>query len=49
MAATLHYFMLPEDERALFHHLARRELTTELLILQTRIAKSYDTLLARVR
>jgi hypothetical protein len=27
MAATLHYFMLPEDERALFRHLARRELT----------------------
>lgn len=27
MAATLHYFMLPEDERALFRHLERRELT----------------------
>ncbi|BDG01895.1 hypothetical protein [Anaeromyxobacter oryzae] len=27
MAATLHYFMLPEDERAVFRHLARRELT----------------------
>jgi hypothetical protein len=27
MAATLHYFMLPEDERSLFRHLARRELT----------------------
>jgi hypothetical protein len=27
MAATLHYFMLPDDERALFRHLARRELT----------------------
>jgi hypothetical protein len=27
MAATLHYFMLPDDERSLFHHLARRELT----------------------
>jgi hypothetical protein len=27
MAATLHYFMLPEDEQALFRHLARRELT----------------------
>lgn len=27
MAATLHYFMLPEDERALFRHLARRDLT----------------------
>ncbi len=27
MAATLHYFMFPEDERAVFRHLARRELT----------------------
>jgi hypothetical protein len=27
MAATLHYFMLSEDEVALFRHLARRELT----------------------
>jgi hypothetical protein len=27
MPATLHYFMLPEDEVALFRHLARRELT----------------------
>jgi hypothetical protein len=27
LAATLHYFMLPEDERSLFRHLARRELT----------------------
>lgn len=27
MAATLHYFMLPEDERALFRFVARRELT----------------------
>ena len=27
MAATLHYFMLSDDERALFRHLARRELT----------------------
>jgi hypothetical protein len=27
MATTLHYFTLPEDERALFRHLARRELT----------------------
>jgi hypothetical protein len=27
MAATLQYFMLPEDEVALFRHLARRELT----------------------
>ncbi len=27
MAATLRYFMLPEDERALFRHLERRELT----------------------
>lgn len=27
MAATLHYFTLPEDERALFRHLARREIT----------------------
>jgi hypothetical protein len=27
MAATLYYFMLPEDELALFRHLARRELT----------------------
>ena len=27
MAATLHYFMLPDDERALFRHLERRELT----------------------
>ncbi len=27
MAATLHYFMLPDDERSLFRHLARRELT----------------------
>jgi hypothetical protein len=27
MAATLYYFMLPEDERSLFRHLARRELT----------------------
>jgi hypothetical protein len=27
MAATLHYFMLPDDERALFRLLARRELT----------------------
>jgi hypothetical protein len=27
MAETVHYFMLPEDERALFRHLARRELT----------------------
>jgi hypothetical protein len=27
VAATLHYFMLPEDEVALFRHLARRELT----------------------
>lgn len=27
MAATLRYFMLPEDERALFRHLARHDLT----------------------
>jgi hypothetical protein len=27
MAATLHYFMLPDDERSLFRHLARRQLT----------------------
>ena len=27
MAATLQYFMLPEDEVALFRHIARRELT----------------------
>ncbi|WP_242393700.1 hypothetical protein [Anaeromyxobacter oryzisoli] len=27
MAATIHYFMLPEDERAVFRHLARRDLT----------------------
>ena len=27
MAATLHYFMVPEDERALFRQLTRRELT----------------------
>jgi hypothetical protein len=27
MAATLHYFMLPGDELAVFRHLARRELT----------------------
>lgn len=27
MAATLYYFMLPDDERALFRHLERRELT----------------------
>jgi hypothetical protein len=27
MAATLHYFMLPDDERALFRHLERRDLT----------------------
>ncbi|HEY6100962.1 MAG TPA: hypothetical protein VIW03_16110 [Anaeromyxobacter sp.] len=27
MAVTLQYFMLPEDEVALFRHLARRELT----------------------
>ena len=27
MAATLYYFMLVEDERAVFRHLARRELT----------------------
>jgi hypothetical protein len=27
MAATLHYFMLPDDERALFRHMARRDLT----------------------
>jgi hypothetical protein len=27
MAATLSYFMLPDDEVALFRHLARRELT----------------------
>ncbi|ABC82371.1 hypothetical protein [Anaeromyxobacter dehalogenans] len=27
MAATLRYFMLPDDERAVFRHLARRELT----------------------
>jgi hypothetical protein len=27
MAATLRYFLLPDDERALFRHLARRELT----------------------
>jgi hypothetical protein len=27
VAATLHYFMLPEDEKALFRHLERRELT----------------------
>ncbi len=27
MAATIRYFMLPEDERSLFLHLARRELT----------------------
>lgn len=27
MAATLHYFMVPEDERALFRQMARRELT----------------------
>ncbi|MGC3997337.1 MAG: hypothetical protein QM767_07470 [Anaeromyxobacter sp.] len=27
MAATLHYFMLPEDERAFFRILARREVT----------------------
>jgi len=27
MASTVHYFMLPDDERALFRTLARRELT----------------------
>ncbi len=27
MASTLSYFMLPEDERSLFRHLARHELT----------------------
>jgi hypothetical protein len=27
MAATLNYFMLPQDELAVFRHLARRELT----------------------
>jgi len=27
MAATLYYFMLPDDELSLFRHLARRELT----------------------
>lgn len=27
VAATLHYFLLPEDERALFRHLARHGLT----------------------
>jgi hypothetical protein len=27
MAATLHYFMLPDDERSLFRHLERRDLT----------------------
>jgi hypothetical protein len=27
VAATLHYFMLPDDELSLFRHLARRELT----------------------
>jgi hypothetical protein len=27
MAATLHYFMFPEDELSLFRHLARREIT----------------------
>jgi hypothetical protein len=27
MPATIRYFMLPDDERALFRHLARRELT----------------------
>jgi len=27
MASTVHYFMLPDDERALFRVLARRELT----------------------
>ncbi len=27
MAATLHYFMLPDDERSLFRHLERRQLT----------------------
>ncbi|HTN51502.1 MAG TPA: hypothetical protein VML50_03805 [Anaeromyxobacter sp.] len=27
MAATLHYFMLPGDEQAVFRHLARRALT----------------------
>ncbi len=27
MAATLHYFMAPEDERSVFRHLARRQLT----------------------
>jgi hypothetical protein len=27
MAATLHYFMVPDDERALFRHLERRALT----------------------
>lgn len=27
MAATLQYFMLPEDEQSLFRHLERRELT----------------------
>ena len=27
MASTLHYFMLAEDERAVFRHLARRDLT----------------------
>ena len=27
MAATLHYFMLPDDERSLFRHLERRGLT----------------------
>ncbi len=86
MAATLQYFMLPEDEVALFRHLARRELTAypelippgyvpipvderaparldadagrgamldasgvgELLILATRIAKSYESLVERV-
>ncbi len=69
MAATVHYFMLPEDEASLFRMLARRELTLwpdlippghvpirvdaggvgELLILATRIAKSYGALLERVR
>ncbi|HSN15692.1 MAG TPA: hypothetical protein VLT61_13750 [Anaeromyxobacteraceae bacterium] len=27
MAATLHYFMVPDDERSLFRHMERRELT----------------------
>jgi len=27
MAATVYYFMLPDDERSLFRHLGRRELT----------------------